>query len=353
MSRSITPKLINTNNLLIPVDAGKDRLSRLKRFTTWLNESGHAWYDLPDLNLYCDYLMEDGRVDGGGGLTPSSVNVHLSTIRSRYKELLTDNQVWDAVETSIRSEAARRNISLSPADVNTSVDRIYRRINNAVVESHARADEIKEQDISEQKHVRLTAEQASFLLSLPGVKDNRGKRDTALLGLMLSTGIRAAEAAALQVPDLRQIFGGELSLHIRKGKGSKARLVPYGGMDWVLIMVDKYLESINIGAGPVFRGFYRGYAKVRKNNLTVRAIENIVGDYPVMIRGNLTSITPHDLRRTYARMMYQAGMDLVKIQQNMGHEDSKTTLGYIGTLDASDRRPPNVLHFDFGGYPSG
>ncbi len=69
-----------------------------------------------------------------------------------------------------------------------------------------------------------------------------------------------------------------------------------------------------------------------------------------MIRGHLTPITPHDLRRTYARMMYQAGMDLVKIQQNMGHEDSKTTLGYIGTLDASDRRPPNVLHFDIGKY---
>ncbi|MBE0411445.1 MAG: hypothetical protein IBX69_17110 [Anaerolineales bacterium] len=49
-------------------------------------------------------------------------------------------------------------------------------------------------------------------------------------------------------------------------------------------------------------------------------------------------------------MIYQAGMDLVKIQQNMGHEDSKTTLGYIGTLDASDRRQTNVLHFDFSEY---
>ncbi len=234
MLNSILPSMIDANSLLIPADADKDRLSRLKRYTEWLNDNGHIWYNLPDLNLYCEYLLKEGRSDGNGGLSPSSVNVHLSTIRSRYRELLTDNRIWDAIEASLRAEAASMNISLSLADVNSSVDRLYRRINNAVIESGARADEIEEQDVSDLKHVRLTSEQASFMLSLPGVKDNRGKRDTALLGLMLTTGIRAAEAAALQVPDLRQVFGGELALHVRKGKGSKARMVPFGAMDWVL-----------------------------------------------------------------------------------------------------------------------
>ncbi|MBE0411444.1 MAG: hypothetical protein IBX69_17105 [Anaerolineales bacterium] len=109
---------------------------------------------------------------------------------------------------------------------------------------------------------------------------------------LLVTGIRATEAASLQIADLRQEFGGELSLHIRHGKGNKARPIPYGGMDPVLALVDKYLKAVRVPAGPVFRGFYRGYQKVRKNHLTVRSIEDIVSSYPVMIHGELTSLTP-------------------------------------------------------------
>jgi site-specific recombinase XerD len=348
--RNLMIKDPNTNSLLIPNSTNKDRHSRLARFVTWLNATGETWHSLPDLQIYANYLLSDGRADGTGGLAPATVNAHLSTIRSRCQELLYDNRLRDALEATLRMRSSRANQPLSPADIKAILDSKYDRIRNAIIYNRASAEEVKEQYVTDQKHIRLTAEQASFLLTLPGMNDNQGKRDTALLGLMLVTGIRAAEAAALQIPDLRQEFGGELSLHVRHGKGSKARLIPYGGMDWVLILVDRYLETVHITAGPVFRGFYKGYKKVRKTSLTVRAIEDIVGNYPMLIGGTLTSIAPHDLRRTYARMMYQAGMDLVKIQQNMGHEDSKTTLGYIGTLDASDRRPPNVLYFDFSEY---
>jgi len=57
-------------------------------------------------------------------------------------------------------------------------------------------------------------------------------------------------------------------------------------------------------------------------------------------------VTPHDLRRTYARRLYEGGLDVVAIQQNLGHADLKTTLGYIGTLDADRRRAPAVYNFD-------
>jgi hypothetical protein len=33
-------------------------------------------------------------------------------------------------------------------------------------------------------------------------------------------------------------------------------------------------------------------------------------------------------------------MDIERIRQNLGHADIKTIQGYIGTLDASERRPP-------------
>ena len=50
--------------------------------------------------------------------------------------------------------------------------------------------------------------------------------------------------------------------------------------------------------------------------------------------------------RIYARRLYEAGFDLVAIQQNLGHADVKTTLGYIGELDAGKRGPPAIYAFD-------
>ena len=57
-------------------------------------------------------------------------------------------------------------------------------------------------------------------------------------------------------------------------------------------------------------------------------------------------VQPHDLRRTYARRLYAAGLVPVEIQQNLGHAGLKTTWGYSGTLSAAPRRPPAVYAFD-------
>ena len=59
-----------------------------------------------------------------------------------------------------------------------------------------------------------------------------------------------------------------------------------------------------------------------------------------------TMVKPHNLFRIYARRLYQAGVDPVAIQQNLGHVQLETTLGYIGTLGADKRRAPAVYEFD-------
>jgi hypothetical protein len=60
-------------------------------------------------------------------------------------------------------------------------------------------------------------------------------------------------------------------------------------------------------------------------------------------------------------LVYEAGVDLPAIQQNLGHADVETTLRYIGPLDADRRRAPAVYTFDLGkladapvqpGYPA-
>ena len=122
--------------------------------------------------------------------------------------------------------------------------------------------------------------------------------------------------------------------------------MPYGDLDWVLVIVAAWLDAAGIHEGPVFRGFYRGNKSLRPGPLSVRAIQYLLARYPIAVNGDLVTVKPHDLRRTYARRLYEAGMAPVEIQQNLGHAGLKTTLGYIGTLDAEQRRPPAVYAFD-------
>ena len=53
-------------------------------------------------------------------------------------------------------------------------------------------------------------------------------------------------------------------------------------------------------------------------------------------------VTPHDLRRSYARNLFLAGISVEVIRQNLGHVDVKTTQAYIGVLDGSTRAPVSV-----------
>ena len=123
--------------------------------------------------------------------------------------------------------------------------------------------QITRQDTADSAHLRLTREQAEILLNAPGVDTLQSLRDTAIIALMLCTGIREAELSALDVKDIGQELGGELALHVREGKGAKERLIPYGELDWCLAIVDKWLAAAGISSGPVFFGFYKGFKKHR------------------------------------------------------------------------------------------
>jgi site-specific recombinase XerD len=187
-----------------------------------------------------------------------------------------------------------------------------------------------------------------MLLRAPGLTTLKGLRDTAMIALALTTGIRASELTGLQVKDLRRKFDGETALHVRHGKGNKTRLVPYGDMIWSLDFFDKWLESANIQSGAVFRRLYwfareqKHHVKPNEKGMHSGALKEVLEVYPIEIENKRVTINPHDLRRTYALRCYDAGMDLTRIQRNLGHTRADTTLVYLGQLDGNLRRPPNA-----------
>jgi integrase len=290
--------------------------------------------------MYRDHLLAEG-------YSAATVSGHLSTVRARIRQL---NTV--ALRQSLYERVPD---GTPPADAKAFVDETLERLRLNMDPAHSEVKQATVQDTEDSAHVRLTVAQCDELVSAPGIDTLPGMRDSALLALILATGIREAEAVALVVEDLRQTFGNELSLRITSGKGKKKRLVPYGDNLFVLRIVDAWLARAGIESGRVFRGFYKtpidrqtGHPlppKVRRS-LSVRAVQSILERYPVTGEdGQPVRVRPHDLRRTYARRQYEMGVPVVEIQQNLGHSSQQTTLGYIGTLDATARRGKRMFTF--------
>lgn len=315
--------------IVIPQNTDKHSRYRLGRFTDWLEQTGTGWHNF-DLATYRDDLLAEG-------YTANTVRAMLSTVRGRYQKIIFDRDLFYAIMAQKTDNVLERK---------AWVDEMVTRLENAIDPKAATVKIKTSQDVPDAKHLRLTSWQASSLIAAPGVETLRGLRDTAVIATMLCTGIREAELSALEARDLRQRYDGRLSLHVREGKGCKERLVPYGKLEWMLAIVDKWLMTADISGGSVFRGFYKDNRQLRPDSLSVRAVQYILARYPVIVDGKLVTVRPHDCRRTYARRLYMANVPLAAIQQNLGHSDSKTTLGYIGPLDAELRSPPAVYTFD-------
>lgn len=313
--------------LLLPL-RGKDTYSRVAQFVAWQDGRSEWWQ--PDLAAYRDDLIADG-------LAPVSVSAYLGTLRGQYQKLLISNEIRDRLY-------AMTDPTIPPSDRYSFVEEAITRLRNSVDASAAPVRITKVQDETDSKHLRLTVEQAEQLLAAPDTSTVIGLRDAAVISMLLCTGIREGEVCGIDVDDLWCSLGGEPALLVRHGKGDKQRLVPYGDLVWCVELVSRWMDCARITEGPVFRGMARGNA-VRSGRLTTRSIQRILASYPIKIGGQWVHVRPHDCRRTYARLMYEAGMDLLAIQQNLGHTSASVTQGYIGALDVSARRARGVLSY--------
>lgn len=309
-------------------DPSKDTKSRMSRFIDWLADTGTSWARV-DLKDYRDYLS------GQCKLKPTSTAAHLATVRAAYRDIVRDNKIRDWFLQSTLNSTDKK---LSPADRLAMVNEAISRLVNLTYASNAPVKVRTVQDRSDSEQTRLTSDQARGLIAIPGTDTLKGVRDTAIIALMLCTGIREAELCGLVVDDLRQSYEGELALLVREGKGIKQRLIPYGDLAWCLVYVDRWLREAGITDGPVFRGFTNKSLTVKETAMSTRAIQYMMQSYQVVIGDQTRAVKPHDLRRSYARLQHGQDMPLVAIQQNLGHKKMDTTLHYIGALDAKQRR---------------
>lgn len=166
-----------------------------------------------------------------------------------------------------------------------------------------------------------------------------GVRDAALLAVLAAAGLRRAEAVALELADFDPESG---VLVIRCGKGRKARTVPLrnGGRQ----ALQDWLAARGLEAGPLF------YATDPSGRLVHRCITpDAVHKLCARLgtRAGVARFSPHDLRRTFAGAMLDAGADLSVVRALMGHASVSTTAAYDRRGEEAKARAAELLHFPY------
>jgi len=171
----------------------------------------------------------------------------------------------------------------------------------------------------------LTADQGKALLQGSRSETLRGKRDQAILAVLLSCGLRRAEIVAIRIEDL-QLREEHWVIADLIGKGRHVRTVPMPA--WVKKAVDEWTTSAGISEGVIFRRINR-MGKVWGPGITSKTIWHVVK--AAAKRGGFQNLAPHDLRRTCARLCHLAGGELEQIQFLLGHVSVLTTERYLGS----------------------
>lgn len=181
------------------------------------------------------------------------------------------------------------------------------------------------EDREETTHNALEKDQAKALLAAIDTSTLVGKRDYALIMLLLRTGLRRGECAALCLGDLEQDQGHHVAI-IRHAKGNKRRKVKIP-VD-VLRLIEAYLEATNRkGLGPnapLFIQFRKG-DHPQEAGISGQLIRRVVEAYAE--KAGL-QLTPHGLRATFVTLALEGGAKLHQVQYVVGHADPRTTERY-------------------------
>ncbi len=151
-------------------------------------------------------------------------------------------------------------------------------------------------------------------------------RDAALIDLLISTGIRIGEAAAITLDD---IFKADHTLLIH-GKGRKQRLI-YVSSPVTWERLKALIKEVKASGNSHL--FVNRYGQP----LSIHGIEDIYKKY-VKKAQLTTKSSPHYLRHTFATNLLANGADLRSVQEILGHASVATTQIYTEVTTARKKQ---------------
>ena len=255
----------------------------LRQFFQWCREQPRPTFSKALVGAYRSWLLEQG-------LASATINLRLSPVRKLAREMA-DNDL------------------LAP-ELAAAIERVAG---------------VKQQGVRAGNW--LSREQASELLNAPDPSSLKGKRDRAMLALLLGCGLRRSELLALEVDQIEQREGRWVIPDLM-GKGNRRRTVPVPAA--VKHRIGEWVSAGGLEQGRLFRPISKA------GKLNGDSIQDEKGIWQMVVayarQTSLGKLAPHDLRRTCAKLCRKAGGDLEQIQLLLGHASIQTTERYLGTV---------------------
>jgi site-specific recombinase XerD len=183
----------------------------------------------------------------------------------------------------------------------------------------------------------LSLRQAQNLLSAPNIATVKGRRDRAILAVLLGCGLRRSEVAALMFAHIQQRDGRWCIVDL-VGKQGRVRTAPMP--TWVKVAIDAWACTAGLVDGHLFRQVNRA-GGVEGERLGEKVVWQMLQQYAEAI--GVGGLAPHDLRRTCAKLCRAAGGELEQIQLLLGHASVQTTERYLGTKQDLVRAPNDAI----------
>lgn len=175
----------------------------------------------------------------------------------------------------------------------------------------------------------LSDVQARQLLDAPPADTLKGKRDRAILSVLLYHALRREELVTLQVKDFHHERRGVRHLRIH-GKSGKLRYIPAHAHS--LRLVDEYLQAAGHGQdaeGALFRPVRNTRRGTTTHGITAGGVyAKVVVHYLRQIGVVGENMGPHALRATAATSALEHNADIAKVQAWLGHSCISTTRVY-------------------------
>ncbi len=175
----------------------------------------------------------------------------------------------------------------------------------------------------------LTLDQAKDLLESIDRTTNEGKRNYALIHLLITTGLRTIEIERANIEDIRNIANNSVLYVMGKGRDTKDEYVKLTYE--TLKAINDYL-AIRKSTNPKEPLFISFSDRTNGQRLKTRSIREIIKKAYINIGINSDKITTHSLRHTAITLSLLGGTPLQEVQQMARHSNINTTMIYAHNL---------------------
>jgi integrase/recombinase XerC len=212
---------------------------------------------------------------------------------------------------------ARRGLSgVSRARKLAAIREYYRYLvdHEVIAKSPAHSIETPKKEQNVRKH--LAPHEYNSVLSVAG----GNSRDYAIFQVFLQTGLRVSELCALRLSDIEWDVRPYPLLHVRIGKGMRARTLELEPK--VAKALKNYLvQRSTSSSDTIFLNYYG-------EPISERGVRKLVEKY-VQASGITKKVSPHGFRHTFATQKAEKGVSPYQLQEWLGHARLDTTQIYV------------------------